>query len=74
MKNSSSVIGFVALLVIPGCTHKEPEHMESQEYVDALCRAAADRIPSPENMTMLPNPTYSNCMVDHGYIEKLASP
>ncbi len=40
MKNSSSVIGFVALLVIPGCTHKEPEHMESQEYVDALCRAA----------------------------------
>jgi hypothetical protein len=48
--------------------------MESQEYVDALCRAAADRIPSPENMTMLPNPTYSDCMVDHGYIEKLASP
>ena len=73
MKNIFIVSTVTLLLVISGCAHKDREYIKSQEYVDDLCRAAANRIPRPENMTILPNRTYSDCMVEHGYIEKLGS-
>ena len=73
MKNIFIVSTVTLVLVISGCAHKDREYTKSQEYVYDLCRAAANRIPRPENMTILPNRTYSDCMVEHGYIEKLGS-
>ena len=73
MSNIAMVSALIVLLVTSGCAHKDLNHTESQEYVDNLCRSVANRIPSPENMTMLPNISYSDCMVNHGYIEKLSS-
>jgi len=61
-------------LAVSGCAYKDLNHTESQEYVDSLCRSAANRTQIPENITMVPSVSYSDCMVNHGYIEKLASP
>ncbi|MBT3672856.1 MAG: hypothetical protein HOE58_01425 [Porticoccaceae bacterium] len=69
-----SIVNVMALLLLTsGCAHKELNPQEAQAYVDKLCRSAANYIPAAGNMTMLPNVSYSECMVNHGYLEKLSS-
>ena len=53
-------------LVVSGCAHKDLNHTESQEYGDSLCGSGVNRTPIPENITMEPNDSYSECIVNHG--------
>lgn len=53
-------------LAVSGCAHKDLNHAESQEYVDSLCASGVNRAPIPENITMEPNVSYSECIVNHG--------
>jgi hypothetical protein len=74
MKNIATLSVGAFLLLAAGCAHKELTPGEVQRQVDTLCRAAANHIPRIEELTTLPNVSYSECMVEHGYIEKLSSP
>ena len=53
-------------LAVSGCAHKDLNHTESQEYGDSLCGSGFNRTPIPENITMGPNVSYSECIVNHG--------
>lgn len=53
-------------LVLSGCAHKDLNHTESQEYGDSLCGSGVNITPIPENITMEPNDSYSECIVNHG--------
>ena len=53
-------------LAVSGCAHKDLNHAEPQEYVDSLCASGVNRTPIPENITMEPNVSYSECIVNHG--------
>lgn len=53
-------------LAVSGCAHKDLNHAESQEYVDSLCASGVNRTPIPENITIEPNISYSECIVNHG--------
>ncbi|CAI8395558.1 MAG: Uncharacterised protein [Porticoccaceae bacterium UBA1117] len=53
-------------LAVSGCAHKDLNHTESQEYVDSLCGSGVNRTPIPDNITMEPNVSYSECIVNHG--------
>ena len=55
-----------------GCAHKELKPGEAQQQVDTLCRNVANQ--EWREGVILPNVSYSDCMVEHGYIEKLSSP
>jgi hypothetical protein len=73
MKNSTILCVATALVLISCCAYKELTPGEVQAYVDNLCRSAANHIPTAEQITYGdPNPiSYSDCMIDHGYLEKL---
>ena len=53
-------------LAVSGCAHQDLNHAESQEYVDSLCGSGVNRTPIPDNITMEPNVSYSECIVNHG--------
>lgn len=53
-------------LAVSGCAHKDLNHTEFQKYGDSLCGSGVNRTPIPENITMEPNVSYSECIVNHG--------
>ena len=53
-------------LAVSGCAHQDLNHTESQEYLDSLCGSGVNRTLIPENITMEPNVSYSECIVNHG--------
>jgi len=75
MKNNAILCVMTTFALMPGCAYQEFTPGEAQVYVDNLCRSAANHIPTAEQITYGdPNPiSYSDCMVDHGYLEKLSS-
>ncbi len=72
MKNIATLSTGALLLLMSGCAHKELKPGEAQQQVDTLCRNVANQ--EWREGAILPNLGYSDCMVEHGYIEKLASP
>ena len=72
MKNIAALSLGALLLLAAGCAHKELKPGEAQQQVDTLCRNVANQ--EWREGVILPNVSYSDCMVEHGYIEKLSSP
>ena len=72
MKNVAALSVGALLLLAAGCAHKALKPGEVQQQVDTLCRNTADQ--EWREGAILPNLGYSDCMVEHGYIEKLSSP
>jgi len=72
MKKIAALSVGALLLLAAGCAHKALKPGEVQQQVDTLCRNAADQ--EWREGAILPNLGYSDCMVEHGYIEKLSSP
>ena len=73
MNNRTILCVATALVLTSSCAYKELTPGEAQAYVYNLCRSAVNHIPAAEQITYGdPNPiSYSDCMVDHGYLEKL---
>ncbi|MCS5593603.1 MAG: hypothetical protein NZ730_03425 [Porticoccaceae bacterium] len=74
MKNIATLSVGALLLLTYGCAYKELKPGEVQQQVDTLCRNAANQEWREGMVATLPNVSYSDCMVEHGYIEKLSSP
>ncbi len=72
VKISITKIFLVVALINIGCALEPMETGEEASYVNEFCSHIANRLPSPKEIvasdsTMI---TYSECMVDHGYLEK----
>jgi hypothetical protein len=69
---SAPKIFLVASLFIVGCALEPMEPGEEASYVNGFCSSQAYRLPSPEEIVVSDSitTTYSECMIDHGYLDK----
>ena len=62
----------VVSLFNSGCALEPMETEGEASYVHQFCSDIANRLPSPSDIVVSDSNmiTYSECMVDHGYLEK----
>ena len=55
-----------------GCALEPMATEEEAAYVNQFCSDIANRLPSPSDIVVSDSTmiTYSECMIDHGYLEK----
>ena len=72
VKISIPKIFVVVSLFNIGCALEPMETEEEASYVNQFCSDIANRLPSPSDIVVSDSNmiTYSECMVDHGYLEK----
>lgn len=72
VKISITKIFLVVSLLNIGCALELMETGEEASYVNRFCSDIANRLPSPRDIIVSDSTTitFSECMVDHGYLEK----
>ena len=75
MRKIIIVSAFLSTALASSCAIKDLEPREEAAYVSRICTSMANHMPPAEDIVYsdATRISYSDCMADHGYLEKIST-